>query len=265
MAFEALKERQSIAWSSAPYEHVSEQHLSVIETLLDRLELQPGLRLLDVATGTGELARPAAARGLQVTGADFAEALIATARERAAADGVRVRFDVADCERLPYDDESYDVVTSTFGVIFAPDHQAAAAELARVTKPGGRLGIAAWTPDGGVGKMFAVMRPYMPPPPDGAGSPFMWGDPDHVRELLGEAFELEFEQLVVTQTGASGQAMWELMSGSYGPTKTLAESLGPERRASLQREFAAFFDTYRENGHVALPREYLRVVGRRRG
>jgi ubiquinone/menaquinone biosynthesis C-methylase UbiE len=264
MAFEALKERQSIAWSSAPYEQVSEQHLSAIEALLDRLDLRSGQQLLDVATGTGELARPAAARGLEVTGVDFAERLIATARERTARERLDICFDVADCEHLPYDDASYDAVTSTFGVMFAPDHKAAAAELARVSKPGGLLGITAWTPDSVVAKMFAVMRPYTPQPPKGAGSPFAWGDPNHVQELLGDAFELEFEHDAVPQTGASGQALWELMSGSYGPTKTLAESLEQDRRASLQRKFAAFFDGYRTNGQVVLWREYLQILGRRR-
>jgi SAM-dependent methyltransferase len=265
MAFEALKEKQSIAWSSAPYERVSEQHLNVIDDLLDRLELRKGWRLLDVATGTGELARPAAARGLEVTGIDFAGSLIATARERAADEGVEARFEVGDCERLPYEEGSFDVVTSTFGMMFAPDHRSAAAELARVTAPGGRLGITAWTPDGGVGKMFAVMRPYMPAPPDGAGSPFAWGEPGHVEELLGDAFELELGEDSVAQVGPSGEAIWELMSTAYGPTKTLADSLDDERRASLQREFAEFFESYRENGQVSLPRTYLRVLGRRRG
>jgi SAM-dependent methyltransferase len=265
MAYEELKEKQSVAWSSAPYERVSEQHLDVIEDLLGRLELRKGSRLLDVATGTGELARPAAARGLEVTGVDFAETLIATARERAADEGVEVRFEVADCERLPYDDESFDVVTSTFGVMFAPDHRAAAAELARVTLSGGRLGLTAWTPDGGVGKMFAVMRPYMPEPPAGAGSPFAWGDPDQVEELLGDAFELELGEGTVAQVGPSGEAMWELMSSAYGPTKTLAESLDQERRASLRSEFVQFFENYRENGQVSLPRPYLQVLGRRHG
>jgi len=200
MAFEAFKERQRIAWSSAPYEQVSEQHLSAIEALLDRLALRPGQQLLDVATGTGELARPAAARGLQVTGVDFAERLIATARKRVAGQQLEIRFDVADSEQLPYGDAAYDVVTSTFGVMFAPDHKAVAAELARVAKPGGRLGITAWTPDGAVAAMFAVMRPYMPPPPQGAGSPFAWGDPQHVQEPLSDAFELEFERDAVAQT-----------------------------------------------------------------
>src|SRR5262245_54095150 len=166
MAFELLMERQSIAWSSAPYEQVSEQHLSAIEALLDRLELRPGQQLLDVATGTGELARPAAARGLEVTGVDFAETLIASARKRTAKEQLDIRFDVADGEHLPYDDASYDAATSTFGVMFAPDHQAAAAELAGVTKPGGRLGVTAWISDGMVAKMFGVMRPCMPPPPE---------------------------------------------------------------------------------------------------
>jgi SAM-dependent methyltransferase len=264
MAFEALKEKQSAAWSSAPYERVSVQHLSALEDLLDRLDLTEGLRLLDVATGTGELARPAARRGLRVTGVDFAKTLVDTARALTAAEGLAVAYDEGDAEALPYPDASFDVVTSTFGVMFAPDQRRAADELARVTVPGGRLGLTVWTSDGGVAKMFAVLRPYMAPPPQGAGSPFAWGTGDRLVELLGDAFELDITEDVIPQSGASGEAMWELMASSYGPTKVLADGLDEARRDSLHREFATFFDGYPAGSGVRLPREFLRVIGRRK-
>jgi ubiquinone/menaquinone biosynthesis C-methylase UbiE len=265
MAFEALKEKQSSAWSSGPYEQVSMQHLGVLDQLLDRLEIKPGMRLLDVATGTGELARPAARRGLRVTGIDFAPALIATARTLTDEEQLSVEYDVGDAEALPYADASFDVVTSTFGVMFAPDHRAVARELARVTAPGGQLAITAWTPDGGVGRMFAVLVPYMALPPEGAGSPFEWGRRGHLEELLAASFELDISEHVVPQIAASGEAMWDLMSTAYGPTKALAASLDPGQRESLHRDFAAFFEGYRQEDQVCLPRTYLRVIGRRRG
>jgi SAM-dependent methyltransferase len=265
MAFEALKQKQSSAWSSAPYEQVSAQHVNVLDELLDKLHLRPGLRLLDVATGTGELARPAARRGLRVTGIDFAPSLIATARTLTDEAQLSVEYDVGDAEALPYADASFDVVTSTFGVMFAPDHGAVARELARVTAPGGQLAITAWTPDGGVGRMFAVLVPYMALPPEGAGSPFEWGRRPHVEELLAATFDLEISEDVVLQVGASGEELWDLMSTAYGPTKALASSLDPDRRESLHREFAAFFEGYRQGDQVCLPRTYLRVIGRRRG
>jgi SAM-dependent methyltransferase len=264
MAFEALKEKQSVAWSSAPYEQVSVQHLDVLDDLLDQLDLKPGLRLLDVATGTGELARPAARRGLRVTGIDFAESLIATARTISEQEGLDVDYEVGDAEALPYADGAFDVVTSTFGVMFAPDHRAAAAELARVTAAGGQLGLTVWTPDGGVGRMFTVLQPYLPPPPEGAGSPFDWGRREYLQELLAANFEFDITEAVVPQTGPDGEAMWQLMSSAYGPTKSLASSLDPDRLESLRREFAAFFDGYRDGESVRLPRNYLRVIGRRR-
>jgi SAM-dependent methyltransferase len=265
MAYEALKEKQSRAWGSAPYDRVSAQHLTVLELLLDALELKPGMRLLDVATGTGELARPAARRGLHVTAVDYAAALIQTAREVTAQEGLEVSYDVGDAESLPYPDAAFDVVTSGFGVIFAPDHRAAAAELARLTAPGGQLGLTAWLHGGGVNRMFAVQRAYLAPSPEGAGNPFDWGRREHAEELLGDAFDLDITEHVVNQIGPDGEAMWRLMSGSYGPTKALADSLEPERREAFRRDFVEFFDAHRaEGGWVSLPREYLRIVGRRR-
>jgi ubiquinone/menaquinone biosynthesis C-methylase UbiE len=264
MAFEALKERQSAAWGSAPYENVSRQHLHVVEELLDWLDPRPGERLLDVATGTGELARPAARRGVEVTASDFAAGLLDTARRRAEDEGAPIAFVAGDAERLPFADASFDLVASTFGAMFAPDHRAVAGELARVVRADGRLGLAAWEPGGGAARMFTVMRPYMPPPPDGAGNPFDWGRPEHVEALLGDAFALEFRRGVAPQVGASGKEMWELMSGSYGPTRVLAEGLEEARRDDLRRDFSALYEEHRHGDVVSLPREYLLVLGRRR-
>jgi SAM-dependent methyltransferase len=148
--------------------------------------------------------------------------------------------------------------------MFAPDHEAIAAELARVTKPGGRLALACWQPGTGMADVFAMMRPFLPPPVPGAGSPFAWGDQEHVGELLGGAFELEFEEhdspLVVT----SGEEYWELFSSSYGPTKSAAEALDPDRREEFHRTWVAFIEAFREGDEIVHHREYLLTLGRRR-
>src|SRR5215208_5325881 len=154
MAFEQLKERQSVVWGSGPYERISE-HLAIAhEHLLRAVEARPGDRWLDVATGTGEIAIPAAKRGAAVTGQDLAPQLVATARARAREDGVKVAFEVGDAERLPYRDASFDIVSSSFGVMFAPDQRAAAAELARVSRPGATLALLNWHPSRGVAEFF---------------------------------------------------------------------------------------------------------------
>jgi hypothetical protein len=145
--------------------------------------------------------------------------------------------------------------------MFSPDHEAAARELARVTAPGGRIALANWTPTSGLAKMLKVMAPYQPAPPP--SSPFDWGDEGRVRELLGESFDLELEERVSTLHLPSGEAYWELFSTSYGPTKTLADSLG-DRRENLHRDWVEFFETtYRLDGEIAHTREYLLVLGRR--
>jgi hypothetical protein len=146
--------------------------------------------------------------------------------------------------------------------MFAPDHQAAAGELARVTAPGGRIALANWTPAGGLGRLFKVMAPYQPAPPP--SSPFDWGDESKVRDLLGDSFELEIEERVSPMRIASGEDYWELFSTSYGPTQTLADSLG-DRREDLHRDWVEFFETnYKSNGEIVHTREYLLVQGTRR-
>jgi ubiquinone/menaquinone biosynthesis C-methylase UbiE len=230
--------------------------------VVERLAPEPGDRWLDLACGTGGVSERAAEAGAHVTGLDLAPVLIETAKERAAQLGLEIEYVVGDAERLELPDASFDKVSSTCGVMFAPDHEAVARELARVTAPGGRIALANWTPTGGTGKMFKVMAPYQPAPPP--SSPFDWGDEDRVRELLGEWFELDVEEHVSTLRVPSGEAYWELFSTSYGPTKTLADSLG-ERRKDLHRDWVDFFETnYRENGEIVHPREYLLVLGRLR-
>jgi SAM-dependent methyltransferase len=262
MTYEELKQRQSVMWGTGPYQRITETIADIHEQVVARLEPQPGVRWLDVACGTGAVAERAAAAGATVTGVDLAPALIETARERAAGQGLEIDYRVGDCENLEFADGSFDAVSSTCGIMFSPDHEAAARELARVTRSGGRIALANWTPTGGLARMFKVMAPFMPAPPP--SSPFDWGDEDRVRELLGEAFELELEERVSTLRVPSGEVYWELFSTSYGPTKVLADSLG-ERREELHRAWVEFFETeYRVDGEIVHTREYLLVRGTRR-
>lgn len=262
MAYEELKERQSVMWGNGPYERIADTIVDVHEAVVELLVPAPGDRWLDLATGTGAVAEDAAAAGAQVTAIDLAPVLIETAKERASAKGLEIDYRVGDAERLDLPDAAFDKVSSTCGVMFAPDHEAVARELARVTKPGGRIGLANWTPDGGLGRLFKVMAPYQPAPPP--SSPFDWGDETRVRELLGDDFELELEERVSTLRTPTAEEYWQLFSTSYGPTKTLAESIG-ERREDLHRDWIEFFETnYESGGEIAHTREFLLVSGIRR-
>jgi SAM-dependent methyltransferase len=262
MAYEELKQRQSVMWGTGPYQRITETIPDIHDVVLERLAPAPGDRWLDLATGTGAAAERAAAAGADVTGLDLAPGLIETAKERAAELGLEIDYVVGDVERLPFDDASFDKVSSTCGIMFAPDHEASARELARVTRHGGRIALVNWTPTSGMAKVFKVMAPYQAAPPP--SNPFDWGDEKHVRELLGDSFDLELEEGVSTIRQPSGEAYWELFSTSYGPTKTLAESLG-ERREELRRDWVEFFETnYAEDGEIVHPREYLLVLGTRR-
>ncbi len=264
MAFAELKARQSVMWGKGPYERITNTIRDIHELVVERVDPKPGERVLDAATGTGAVAILAAKRGAAVVGQDLAPVLIDTARERAAEEGATVHFEVGDAEAMTYDDSSFDVVTSTCGVMFAPDHEAVAGELARVTKPDGRLALACWMPEVGMHAVFKMMGPFLPPPAPGAGSPFAWGDEEHVRELLGAAFELEFEEHVSTLAIESPEAYWELFSTSYGPTRTAVETLDADRREEFHRTWVAFFEAFREGDEVVHPREYLLTLGTRR-
>lgn len=264
MAYEELKQRQSVMWGNGPFENVADTIADIHEVLLERIPPKAGERWLDVACGTGAVAERAARAGAVVTGVDLAPALIETAKQRAAAEGLDIDYRVGDCERLDgIDDAAFDVVVSTCGIMFAPDHEASARQLARVTKPGGRLGLANWELEGGVGTMFTMMAPFQPGPPP--TSPFDWGREDRVRELLGDAFALTLEHEVSTLRMPDGESYWQLFTSSFGPTKTLAESLDDARREEFHTTWNEFFESnYRADGEVAHTREYLLVLGTRR-
>ena len=262
MAFEELKARQSVMWANGPYQNVTETLTDIHHLIVERLGAAPGIRWLDLATGTGAVAEAAAAAGADVVGIDLSPGLIETAQERAKELGLTIDYRVGDCENLEVEDASFDAVSSTCGIMFAPDHEATARELARVVKPGGRIGLANWTPAGGIGDMFRVMAPFQPAPPP--SSPFDWGKEDRVRDLLGDAFDLDITEQVSTLKMESAQAYWDLFVSSYGPTKTLAENLG-ERRAELERAWIDMFESkYKVDDGVAHTREYLLILGTRR-
>jgi SAM-dependent methyltransferase len=264
MPFEELKQRHAVVWSSGPYQGITDTITDIHQVVIDRLDPQPGQRFLDLACGTGAVAELAAAAGANVVGVDIAPGLIEQARERAAERGLAVEYVVGDAEALGLDSASFDLVGSTCGVMFAPDHAAVARELARVTKPGGRIALVCWTPDSGLAQMFQVMRPFQPTPPPGVGNQFDWGREDYVRDLLGEDFELEFDHGDSVLTAESGESVWQLFSTEYGPTKTLAESLDEEKREELHRAFVDLHERSRTNGQIEFSRTYLLTLGTRK-
>ncbi len=259
MANEELKQRQSVMWANGPYEKVSDTLGDIHDLVIERLGPQAGERWLDLACGTGAVSELAAAAGASVVGIDLSPGLIDTARALAAERGLSVDYRVGDCENLEgVEDASFDVLSSTVGIMFAPDHEATAGEIARVVKPGGRIGLANWTPESGVGDLFRVMGPFQAAKPP--SSPFDWGSESRVRELLGESFELEISEHDSELELESGEAYWELFATSYGPTKTLAESLDPDRREELRRAWLDLFG----DGPVRQHRAYILVEGKRR-
>ena len=188
-------ERPAAVWSSggADYDQISRGIADSIEHCVLRLDPRPGERILDLATGTGWTSRAVARRGATVTGVDIAADLVAAARERAKAEGLSIDYRTGDAEKLPFADGEFDGVVSTCGIMFASRPEAAAAEVARVVRKGGRVAITTWLPDSNLFKMFMVMKPYMPAPPNPAPpSPFEWGRAERVRELMGSAFDLQF-------------------------------------------------------------------------
>jgi SAM-dependent methyltransferase len=264
MPFEELKQRHAVVWGSGPYQGITETITDIHQAVIERLAPAAGQRLLDVACGTGAVAELAAARGADVVGVDIAPVLIEQARQRAAERGLQIEYLVGDAEALGLDSASFDLVASTCGVMFAPDHEAVARELARVTKPGGRIALACWTPESGLAQLFAVMRPFQPAPPAGVGNQFDWGREDYVRDLLDQNFELEFVHGDSVLEADSGESVWQLFSTEYGPTKTLADSLDEEQREELHRAFVDLHEGSRRNGGIEFSRTYLLTLGTRK-
>lgn len=238
-------------WNSGgdAYDAISRQIATALEHCVARLDLNLGERILDLATGTGWTSRLVARRGAEVVGTDIAGDLLAAASERANKEGLKIDYRIGDAEKLPFPDQSFDGVISTFGVMFASCPEAAAAELARVCKRDGRIALATWLPDSSVFKMFLVMRPFMPPSPSPAPSPFEWGNKDRVRALLSHAFDLGFEEGIATYFDRDGAAAWDAFVTGYGPTKALMKSLDDARQHQLKQAFVAFYDSYGTTRH----------------
>ena len=259
-------ERPAAVWSAGgkDYDEISRGIADAIEHCVLRLNPQPGERILDLSTGTGWTSRVVARRGATVVGVDIAGDLLDVARAKAAEARLTIDYQLGDAEHLPFDTGQFDAVVSTFGVMFASRPEAAAAELARVCRTDGRIALTTWQTGGSVNQMFAVMRRYMPPPPNPAPpSPFEWGRVERIRELLGQAFELRFEPAVSYYREPSSDAAWKTFSQGYGPTRALAASLDAERRASLRADFTAFHAGFGTDLGICVPREYLLTVGAR--
>jgi SAM-dependent methyltransferase len=257
----------SAVWNSGgqAYEEISATLADSVDHCILRLNPQRGERVLDIATGTGWSARQIAARGAIATGIDFGVDLIEAAKAAAAASRLDIDFRVGDAEALSFEDQVFDVVVSTFGVMFVREPEAAAAEIGRVCRKGGRIGLTTWAPNGTVFDLFKVMRPYMPPPPASPPqSPFAWGNRDRVQELLEGMFDLRFETGTTVLRTHSSEAVWDLFVRGYGPTKSLADSLAPERRESLKRDFISYYDDFKTELGVAWPRDYLLIIGVRK-
>ncbi len=260
-------QRPAAVWSSGggAYDKISRGIADSIEHCVLRLDPQPGEHILDLSTGTGWTSRSVARRGARVTGVDIAADLVAAAQNTAKAEGLAIEYRIGDAESLPFADGEFDAVVSTCGVMFASRPEAAAAELARVCRKGGRIALTTWLSDSNLFKMFEVMKRYMPPPPNPAPpSPFAWGQTARIRELLGGSFELKFEKGVSYYREPSGEAAWNTFSIGYGPTKSLAASLDETKRAALRRDFIAFHDGFPTDLGICVPREYWLTVGVRK-
>jgi SAM-dependent methyltransferase len=246
------------------YDEVSFAISDVLAHAAQRLAPKPGDKVLDVATGTGWTARNCARFGAEVVGVDFSEGLLDAARELS--DHVRppIRFQLADAENLPFEDATFDGVISTFGVMFAADQKRAAAELARVCKPGGRLALATWPPGGTVEEFFGVAGSYSDAPPP-AASPFAWGSPEGVKALLGDDFDLTFEHGVNNAYHEDQQHIWDWYVRGFGPVRVTADSLDADRlaafRADVDRYHAHFLT---ESGRLHVRRDYLVTIGTRK-
>jgi ubiquinone/menaquinone biosynthesis C-methylase UbiE len=259
--------KAATTWSSGGlnYDRISHFISAAIEHCINRLAPQPSEQILDVATGTGWGARLLANQGAKVTGVDIAAGLIEAARKLASKAQLKIDFQIGDADALSFADNSFDAVVSTFGVMFSSKPEAAAAELARVCKKGGRIGLTTWFPDGNIFGIFKVMKPYQPTPPTPPPpSPFAWGTQERISELLGSTFNLQFETGTVFLREPTGLAVWELFVESYGPTKILAASLDPERNDALKRDFIAFHEGFSSELGVEMPCKYLVTIGTRK-
>jgi SAM-dependent methyltransferase len=265
--FEAATRRQQATWSEGDFSMVGAHIVYTAERLAEALQIMPGERVLDVACGSGNGAIAAARRSwVPVTGLDFVPALLERGRERAAAERLEVEFVEGDAQDLPFEDASFDVTTSIFGAMFAPDQERTAAELLRVTKPGGKVGMANWIPDGGIGQMFMTVAKHTGGLPPGVVPPVLWGTEERLRELFGDGIsELRTERMKARQSFRSPDHYIDFFRSYFGPVKTAFEQVGPAGEAELTADLRAYLEASNVAGDRALVMEpeYLQVVATR--
>lgn len=260
--FEAMKARQHGAWSSGDYAVVGATLQIVGEELCEALDLRAGQKVLDVAAGNGNVTLAAARRWCEVTSTDYVPALLARGKQRAEADGLNITFKEADAEALPFADASFDVVVSTFGVMFTPNQDRAAAELARVCKRGGKIGLANWTPEGFIGQVFKTLGKYLPPPA-GARSPALWGTEARLKEMFGASSSaIRAERRNFMFRYRSPEHFLDFFRSYYGPMLKAFAALDQANQQKLYQDLMALIGTVNraDDGTMVLPGEYLEVV-----
>lgn len=266
----ALKARQRAMWALGDYPTVAAEIIPDLgATLVEACAITGGLRVLDVAAGCGNAAIPAALAGADVVACDLTPQLLEAGREQAAGLGVNLEWREADAEALPFADGEFDVVVSCVGVMFAPRHQLCADELLRVCRPGGTVGLINWTPEGFIGEMFSVMKPYAPPPPPGAQPPPLWGSEQHLLGLLADRAEqvTTCRKAVTVDRFATAEDFRDYFRDRYGPTVAAYRAIGEDghRAAALDRDLVELARRYdRGDGTTVMEWEYLLATARKR-
>lgn len=264
--FTDLKQRHRAVWASGDYDQIARGILPVADHVVRSARIRAGERVLDVACGTGNTALVARARGAVVTGLDLTPELLAVARQRAAVERYSdITWTEGDAGRLPFPDSAFDVVVSSCGLMFAPDQQEVADEVARVTRRGGRIAIQAWTREGGVGRLFELTSTYVSPPA-GVPSPFDWGEEARVRSLFGPSFkDYRFERYDCPEYADTPEQVADLFIERYGPTHRAYHALAPDKAAAFRRDLIELYRGYitPADGKVRWGREYLLTLAER--
>ena len=258
----AIKSRQQATWASGDFRIIGTTLQIVGESLCEAIDLRAGAKVLDVAAGNGNCSLAAARRWCDVTSTDYVPALLEDGRRRAAAERLAITFQHADAEALPFADASFDAVLSSFGVMFAPNHPAAAAEMLRVTRSGGRIGLANWTPNGFVGRLLATVGRHVPPPA-GLTSPAKWGVPEHVSQLFGAgAAAIHTATRDFAFRYRSPEHFVDVFRAFYGPVHRAFANLGPEAQDRLENDLLDLVDEMNvsEDATMVVPGEYLEIV-----
>ncbi len=258
----AIKKRQQATWASGDYHMIGTQIQIVAELLIETLDVHSTERVLDVATGSGNVALAAARRGCSVVGLDYVPGLLDRARRRADAEGLVAEFVEGDAEDLPFENGSFDVVTSVFGTMFAPNQEQTASELARACRSGGRIGLVAHTPDGFIGHLFKTIAKHVPPPA-GLRSPIQWGTEERLRELFSDSIDvIRTDKRHYVFRSTSPEAFIDYWRSYYGPTLKAFDAVGEAGREALEADLLELIGRFNraDDGTMVVPNEYLEAV-----